>query len=92
MAKKKSVKTKKAAVRSSKKTAARVGGGISSLLNRSKPEAEWKPSSGDLRSKIRSKHGLAPGFDGVVKSGGAVMHIRVDAKGREEILSTYIPE
>lgn len=55
--------------------------------------AESKPSMGDRKSKIRSKqHGLAPGFDGIVKSGGAVMHIKVDAKGREKVISTYIPD
>jgi hypothetical protein len=85
---KKSNKAPKGAKKLSKKSSARPGGGITALVNRSKRE----PSTGDLKSEVRSKHGLAPGFNGVIKSNGAVMHIAVDAKGREKIFSCYIPD
>jgi hypothetical protein len=81
--------TKKPAKKPSK-AVARPRGGISALSVRKSQEP--KLSSGDLKSKIRSKHGLAPGFNGIVKDNGSVMHITVDAKGREKILSCYIPE
>lgn len=54
-------------------------------------ESSPKFSPGDVKSKIRSKGGLPPGFVGVVRRDGVVSIIQVDAKGREKVLSSYIP-
>lgn len=54
-------------------------------------ESKFVPSPGNIKSKIRSKRGLPPGFSGMVRSEGCVMLIKVDAKGRERVVS-YIPE
>lgn len=60
---------------------------------KAKTKALSKPprfSQGNVKSKIRSKHGFPPGFSGMVRHKGSVMLLRVDARGRETILS-YIP-
>lgn len=54
-------------------------------------ETKSMPSSGNTKSKIRSKHGLPPGYNGIIKSKDSVMRIKVDAKGRERVIS-YIPQ